>query len=79
LASAGIPRTLSASSFDTLFTVAPAVLPYSSAAALRLSLGENDYDWQEIPDKTKLEEKPEDPRAVMLAALRNRATTMRGR
>ncbi|KIJ55245.1 hypothetical protein M422DRAFT_41256 [Sphaerobolus stellatus SS14] len=69
-----IGRTLSGSSFDTLFTVAPAVLPYSSAAALRLSLGENDYDWQEDnSDKSKQEERQEDPRAIMMAALRKRA------
>ena len=33
---------LTASSFDSLFTVCPAVLPNKSAAAMRFALGEND-------------------------------------
>jgi hypothetical protein len=36
-------RLLSASTFDTLFTLAPAVLPYRSAAAMHLALGDDDY------------------------------------
>ena len=38
---------LSASSFDTLFTISPAVLPNKSAAAMRLALGEDDAPEEE--------------------------------
>ena len=42
---------LSASSFDTLFTVSPAVLPNQSAAATRLALGDTDSYDEELPLK----------------------------
>ncbi|KAF8573598.1 hypothetical protein K439DRAFT_1374917 [Ramaria rubella] len=69
-------RPLSASSFDTLFTLAPAVLPYQSAAAMRLALGENEYDWaEENTDKTKQDERhSDDPRYQLLTLLQNRST-----
>ncbi|KAI6149792.1 transcriptional regulator of RNA polII, SAGA, subunit-domain-containing protein [Pisolithus tinctorius] len=41
-------RVLTASSFETLFTISPAVLPNKSAAALKLELGENDMDDEDI-------------------------------
>ncbi|KIM67996.1 hypothetical protein SCLCIDRAFT_20467 [Scleroderma citrinum Foug A] len=41
-------RVLAASSFDVLSTISPAVLPSRSAAALKLAIGENDSDDEEI-------------------------------
>ena len=41
-------RVLTASSFDALFTISPAVLPNRSAAAMKLSIGENDMDDEDI-------------------------------
>lgn len=41
-------RVLTASSFETLFTISPAVLPNKSAAALKLEIGENDMDDEDI-------------------------------
>ena len=35
-------HVLTASAFDSLFTICPAVLPYKSAAALRFALGDTD-------------------------------------
>lgn len=35
-------HVLTASAFDSLFTICPAVLPYKSAAALRFALGDSD-------------------------------------
>lgn len=35
-------HVLTASAFDSLFTICPAVLPYKSAAALRFALGDAD-------------------------------------
>ncbi|OBZ73832.1 hypothetical protein A0H81_06044 [Grifola frondosa] len=57
-------HVLSASSFDSLFTVSPAVLPNKSAAAMRLALGDNDgYDEDEYlsrsrEDRTKFRKGP---------------------
>jgi len=69
-------RPLSAPSFDTLFTLAPAVQPYRSAAALRLSLGENDYNWEiDTSDKSGVGDRfSDDPRLQMIATLRGRDT-----
>ncbi|KAF8478253.1 transcriptional regulator of RNA polII, SAGA, subunit-domain-containing protein [Gautieria morchelliformis] len=68
-------RPLSASSFDTLFTLAPAVLPYHSAAAMHLALGEDDYGWAgEGTDKGRPDERhSDDPRYQMLTVLRSRS------
>ncbi|KAL4063127.1 transcriptional regulator of RNA polII, SAGA, subunit-domain-containing protein [Scleroderma yunnanense] len=41
-------RVLTASSFDTLFTLSPAVLPNRSAAAMKLAVGDNDMDDEDI-------------------------------
>ena len=61
---------LSASSFDTLFTIAPSVLPNKSAAAMRLALGEIDVD-EDLPVKDK---EARDRRWQMLALLGERST-----
>jgi hypothetical protein len=63
---------LSASAFDTLFTVSPAVLPNCSAAAMRLTLGENESREDEILSNENRE--PSDPRWQMLALLRERSS-----
>lgn len=62
---------LSAASFDTLFTVSPAMLPNKSAAAMRLALGDDDsYD-----DEHVLKNRPTiDPKWQMLALLGERST-----
>ncbi|KAI0766940.1 transcriptional regulator of RNA polII, SAGA, subunit-domain-containing protein [Trametes elegans] len=44
---------LPASSFDSLFTVSPAVLPNKSAAAMRLAVGENDTTEDDLVLKNK--------------------------
>ncbi|KAI0675529.1 transcriptional regulator of RNA polII, SAGA, subunit-domain-containing protein [Trametes maxima] len=44
---------LPASSFDSLFTVSPAVLPNKSAAAMRLAVGENDATEDDVILKNK--------------------------
>ncbi|CCM02442.1 uncharacterized protein FIBRA_04541 [Fibroporia radiculosa] len=44
---------LSASSFDALFTLSPAVLPNKSAAAMRMALGDNDTYEDDIPLKDR--------------------------
>lgn len=41
-------RVLTASSFEALFTVSPAVLPNKSAAAMKLEFGDNDMDDEDI-------------------------------
>ena len=61
---------LSASSFDTLFTVSPAVLPNQSAAATRLALGDTDSYGGELPLK---DGQPKDSRWQMLALLAERS------
>ncbi|GJE90977.1 transcriptional regulator of RNA polII, SAGA, subunit-domain-containing protein [Phanerochaete sordida] len=44
---------LSATSFDTLFTVSPAILPNRSAAAMRLALGDSDSYDDDLPLKNR--------------------------
>ncbi|KAI0821573.1 transcriptional regulator of RNA polII, SAGA, subunit-domain-containing protein [Irpex lacteus] len=63
---------LSANSFSTLFTISPAMLPYKSAAAMRLALGENDN----ADDDPYLLRKSEvrDQRWQMFALLGERST-----
>ncbi|KAH9995367.1 transcriptional regulator of RNA polII, SAGA, subunit-domain-containing protein [Russula compacta] len=63
---------LSASAFDTLFTISPAVLPNRSAAATRLALGENESREDQILANENRE--PSDPRWQMLALLRERSS-----
>ena len=63
---------LSASAFDTLFTVSPAVLPNRSATAMRLALGENECREDQILSNENRE--PSDPRWQMLALLRERSS-----
>ena len=63
---------LSASAFDTLFTISPSVLPDRSAAASRLALGENDSREDQILSNDDRE--PGDPRWQILALLRERST-----
>ncbi|TDL23800.1 hypothetical protein BD410DRAFT_787080 [Rickenella mellea] len=64
-------QPLSASSFDTLFTLRPAVLPTQSAAALRLSLGEPDIFDHDVQFK---ERHTDDERWQLLAMLAERST-----
>lgn len=66
------PKSLSVASFDALFTVAPAVLPYRSAAALRLSLGENIFSWEE-EESRRQEGRTEGPQGQLTAILRGKA------
>ncbi|KAL6304584.1 transcriptional regulator of RNA polII, SAGA, subunit-domain-containing protein [Sparassis latifolia] len=61
---------LSATSFDTLFTISPAVLPNKSAAAMRLALGDNDEE-EDFPLK---DGEVKDQRWQMLALLGERST-----
>jgi len=61
---------LSASSFDTLFTISPSVLPTRSAAALRLALGENEVDEEYLMK----EREAKDQRWQMFALLSERST-----
>jgi hypothetical protein len=63
---------LSASTFDTLFTISPSVLPNRSAAATRLTLGENDTREDQILANDDRE--PNDPRWQILALLRERSS-----
>jgi hypothetical protein len=63
---------LSASAFDTLFTVSPAVLPNRSATAMRLTLGENESREDQILSNENRE--PSDARWQMLALLRERSS-----
>jgi len=62
---------LSVSAFDTLFTIAPSVLPNRSAAATRLALGENESREDQILSNDDRE--PSDPRWQILALLRERS------
>ncbi|KAF8498647.1 transcriptional regulator of RNA polII, SAGA, subunit-domain-containing protein [Russula emetica] len=62
---------LSASAFDTLFTISPSVLPDRSAAASRLALGENESREDQILSNDDRE--PSDPRWQILALLRERS------
>jgi hypothetical protein len=50
--SSGRPHTtvLTASSFDTLFTLTPSMLPNQSAAAMRLALGETEHRSEETAE-----------------------------
>lgn len=64
-------QPLTTSSFDTLFTLRPAVLPTQSAAAMRLSLGDHDGFEHEVQFK---ERHFEDPRWQILAMLAERST-----
>ena len=61
---------LSADAFNTLFTLRPAVLPYQSATALRLALGDNSEYEQDSPSK---ERHVEDPRWQLMAMLSERS------
>ncbi|KAI0026974.1 transcriptional regulator of RNA polII, SAGA, subunit-domain-containing protein [Vararia minispora EC-137] len=65
-------NTLTTSAFDTLFTVAPAVLPNSSAAAVRLTSGDLDRDGDDLvaTDETR---EPDDPQWQLLALLKERS------
>lgn len=65
-------RQLSASAFDTLFTIAPSVLPNRSATATRLALGENESREDHI--LTNENREPGEPRWQMLALLRERSS-----
>ncbi|KAA1468816.1 hypothetical protein DENSPDRAFT_543389 [Dentipellis sp. KUC8613] len=65
-------NVLSLSAFDTLFTIAPAVLPNKSAAAMRLALGDNEpHDDEVLTDERR---EPQDPAWQILALLRERST-----
>ncbi|KAI0704289.1 transcriptional regulator of RNA polII, SAGA, subunit-domain-containing protein [Cytidiella melzeri] len=63
---------LSANSFTTLFTISPAMLPYKSATAMRLALGENDT----VEEGPHVSQKKEvnDQRVQMFALLGERST-----
>ncbi|KAI0320878.1 transcriptional regulator of RNA polII, SAGA, subunit-domain-containing protein [Amylostereum chailletii] len=63
---------LAASAFDTLFTVAPAILPNRSAAATRLINGE--HETIDDPILTDERREPDDPHWQLLALLRERST-----
>ena len=63
---------LPASAFDTLFTISPSVFPNRSAAATRLTLGENESREDQILSNEDRE--PSDPRWQMLALLRERSS-----
>ncbi|KAI0060968.1 hypothetical protein BV25DRAFT_816944 [Artomyces pyxidatus] len=62
---------LTASAFDTLFTMSPAVLPNQSATAMRLALGENEP--RDDPVLTDDRREPDDPAWQLLALLRERS------
>lgn len=66
-------RVLTASSFDTLFTLSPAVLPNKSAVAMRLAIGDNDVIDDE--DVALLKDREvRDQRWQILALLAERST-----
>ncbi|KAH7929091.1 hypothetical protein BV22DRAFT_1081711 [Leucogyrophana mollusca] len=66
-------RVLTASSFDTLFTLSPAVLPNKSAAAMRLAVGDNEI--MDDEDISLLKDREvQDPRWQILALLGERST-----
>lgn len=62
---------LPASSFDSLFTVSPAVLPNKSAAAMRLAVGENDPSEDDYAMKDR---EVKDERWQLFALLGERST-----
>ena len=62
---------LPASSFDSLFTVSPAVLPNKSAAAMRLAIGENDSSDDDYILKNR---ETKDQRWQLFALLSERST-----
>ena len=62
---------LPASSFNSLFTVSPAVLPNGSAAAMRLAIGENEPAEDDYAMK---ERKVKDQRWQLFALLSDRST-----
>ncbi|KAI0048116.1 hypothetical protein FA95DRAFT_1491478 [Auriscalpium vulgare] len=62
---------LTASAFDTLFTVAPSVLPNRSAAAMRLALGDNEPRDDAVLTDDRRE--PDNPKWQLLALLRERS------
>ncbi len=63
---------LSTSAFDTLFAMAPAVLPNGSAAAMHLAIGDREDDEEDMA----LLKKPDikDPRWQIVALLGERST-----
>ncbi|KAK0429723.1 transcriptional regulator of RNA polII, SAGA, subunit-domain-containing protein [Armillaria borealis] len=65
-------KVLSTSAFDTLFAMAPAVLPNGSAAAMHLAIGDREDDEEDIA----LLKKPDikDPRWQIVALLGERST-----
>ncbi|KAK0218065.1 transcriptional regulator of RNA polII, SAGA, subunit-domain-containing protein [Armillaria fumosa] len=65
-------KVLSTSAFDTLFAVAPAVLPNGSAAAMHLALGDREDDDEDIGLLKKPDVK--DPRWQIVALLGERST-----
>lgn len=66
-------RVLSASSFESLFTLSPAVLPNQSAAAMRLTIGENEA--MDDEDVVLLKDREvRDQRWQILALLGERST-----
>ncbi|KAI9464175.1 transcriptional regulator of RNA polII, SAGA, subunit-domain-containing protein [Boletus coccyginus] len=66
-------RVLTASSFDSLFTLSPAVLPNQSAAAMRLAIGENEV--MDDEDVVVLKHREvRDQRWQILALLSERST-----
>jgi len=62
---------LSASAFDTLFTISPSVLPNRSATATRLALGENESREDQILTNDDFD--PSNPGSQILALLRERS------
>ena len=62
---------LPASSFDSLFTVSPAVLPNKSAAAMRLAIGENEPAEDDFAMKDR---ELKDQRWQLIALLSERST-----
>ncbi|PCH44243.1 hypothetical protein WOLCODRAFT_76347 [Wolfiporia cocos MD-104 SS10] len=62
---------LSVSSFDTLFTISPAVLPNKSAAAMRMALGDSEAYEEEVPLKDR---DVHDARWQLFALLSERST-----
>ncbi|KAI0793889.1 transcriptional regulator of RNA polII, SAGA, subunit-domain-containing protein [Fomes fomentarius] len=62
---------LPASSFDSLFTVSPAVLPNKSAAAMRLAIGENEPSEDDLALKDR---EAKDQRWQLFALLGERST-----
>ncbi|EKM49981.1 uncharacterized protein PHACADRAFT_188361 [Phanerochaete carnosa HHB-10118-sp] len=65
---------LSAASFETLFTISPAVLPNRSAAAMRLAVGDNDGYDDDLPLKDR---ETRDYRWQLLGLLGDSRSTVR--